>query len=236
LLVTALVRYTAADFVRSARFLWPSLAFVAALLILYSTGDNPPLGSYAFTAALLYPAAAWVGLLVGGSEADIQRELTVTAAGSLARVLLAKALCGLLVVAALTVVAIAYPIVLGLLDPPATVGDVLVGVAAHLLCGLPGLALGLLCSRPSAPRQAYAWLWLLVFLVLTVPAGGLASSRVTALRWLGAAAPPVLRVSRTLMDTGGGPVGPHLLGPAAVSAAFSGAAVALLLRRARTRA
>jgi hypothetical protein len=46
---------------------------------------------------------------------------------------------------------------------------VLVGVAAHLLCGLPGLALGVLCSRPSAPRQAYAWLWLLVFLVLTVP-------------------------------------------------------------------
>jgi hypothetical protein len=96
---------------------------------------QPPLGSYAFTAALLYPAAAWVGLLVGGSEADIQRELTVTAAG------------------------------------------------------------------------------------------GLAASRVPILHWLAGA----------LIAADRGPGGPHLLPPAVASVAFSAAALALFLRRARTR-
>jgi hypothetical protein len=107
-------------------------------------------------------------VLVAGSEPDVQRALTITAAGSQVRVLLAKALCGLLVVVALALVAIIYPIALGLLGPRASGSDVAVAAAAHLLCGVPGLTLGLVFSRPCAPRQANAWLWLLICLVLVL--------------------------------------------------------------------
>jgi hypothetical protein len=234
--VTGLLRYTVADFVRSARFLWPALAYLGLLPVIYATAGGPPLGGYGLTAVLLYPAAAWTGLLAAGSEGDVQRQLTATAAGGTARVLLAKAACGLLAVLALTAGAVAYPAALGLFAPPATATDLAVAAAAHLLCGAPGLALGLLFGRPCAPRQAHAWLWLLLCLVVTIPVDGLVSSTPAPPRWLAAAAPPVLAVGRALFRATAGPVAPALVAPAATALAFSAAGVALFVALGRARA
>lgn len=235
----ATLRYTMADVVRSNRFVLPLVPFVVGVPLLYSN-QSPPLDGYAATAALLYPVAAWFGVAVCNSEDDVRLDLTVATGGSWLRVYLAKLLTALLLVLALIPVAIAYPLLTRAFSPPASRGDVLIGIAAHLLCGLPGLALGVLFSRLVIRRQAYALLWLLICLVLAVPLGTLASASLLPLRLLAHLAPPVLGVAHAL--SGGTPAGGHhpvgapLIPDAIGAALFCGAATVAFLKLARARA
>lgn len=46
----------------------PLVTFLVALGVLYSFRPVPVLSSYAITAAVLYPVAAWTSLVLLGSE------------------------------------------------------------------------------------------------------------------------------------------------------------------------
>jgi hypothetical protein len=237
--VIATFRYTMADVVRSNRFALPLVPFVVGVPLLYSN-QSPPLDGYAATAALLYPVAAWFGVAVCNSEDDVRLDVTIATKGGWLAVYAAKLLTALLLVLALVPVAVAYPILARAFAPPASRGDVLIGIAAHLLCALPGLALGVLFSRLVIRRQAYALLWLLICLVAAVPIGTLASAEPLPLRLLAHLAPPVLGVARALSGgtPAGGhhPVGPPLLPDAIGALLFCAAATAAFLKLARARA
>ncbi len=238
----ATLRYTLADVIRSNRFVLPLLPFVVGLPLLYSN-QSPPLDGYAATAALLYPVAAWFGVAVCNSEDEVRLDLTVATGGGWLPAYAAKLATALLLVLVLIPVAIAYPMVTGAFSPSASRGDVLIGIAAHLLCALPGLALGVLFSRLVVRRQAYALLWLLICLVFAVPVGTLTSSRLLPLRLLAHLAPPVLGVARALSGTtgtsgagGGHSVGPPLIPDTLGALLFCTAATAAFLKLARARA
>jgi len=232
--VIATLRYTMADVIRSNRFVLPLLPFVLGLPLLYSN-QSPPLDGYAATAALLYPVAAWFGVAVCNSEDDVRLDLTIATGGGWLPAYAAKLITALLLVSALIPVAIVYPMLIGGFSPSASRGDVLVGIAAHLLCALPGLALGVLFSRLVIRRQAYALLWLLICLVLAVPLGALTASSLLPLRLLAHIAPPVLAVARSLSG-GNHSVGPPLIPDAIGAVLFCGAATAAFLKLARARA
>jgi hypothetical protein len=232
--VIATLRYTMADVVRSNRFVLPLLPFVVGLPLLYSN-QSPPLDGYAATAALLYPVAAWFGVAVCNSEDEVRLDLTIATGGGWLPVYAVKLITALLLVLALIPVAIVYPMLVGALSPSPSRGDVLIGIAAHLLCALPGLALGVLFSRLVIRRQAYALLWLLICLVLAAPLGTLTSASLLPLRLLAHLAPPVLEVARSLSG-GSRQVGPPLIPDAIGAALFCGAATVAFLRLARARA
>ena len=235
--MTALVRYTLADFARSQRYLAPLVAFVAGLAVLYSLRPNPVLSSYAGTAMLLYPLAAWWALALLGAEDETQREITATAGGGLTRLHLAKLASVVLLVVGLALAAVLVPLLLGAFGRTPSPADLLTGLLAQLSCALPGAALGALLSGPVVRRQGYALVLLLLGLLLTVPLDRLRTSSASAARLLGHAVPPAVAVARALADTLTPQQAAARLLPDALGAlAFTAVALAAYLHLARIRA
>jgi hypothetical protein len=209
----AVARYLAADVLRSQRILIPMLVYGIAFGILLSDRPGPPPGVWPATALALYPAAAWLALIVANTEDPGQRIVTMTAAGGPGRLAVGTLLVALAGDAVLVALSVTLP-ALRAADPyPADA--LLSGVLVHVAAATTGTAVGLLCARPLITR--IGWSFCLAVTLVTV----------TAVQpWL----PPVGSAVRTLTSGGPPPVWQALLG---VLLAAAGAAVAWAVDRRR---
>ena len=135
-------------------FLPPVLVYLVLLAVLYASDAGPPLAAGALTAALLVPVAAWVQRLVSTAESEPFADVTLVRCGGRLRLLLVRLVTGLLVGAALSVVALAWAV---LANPhPYPPGTVAVLTAVHLAAAVAGAGLGSLVSRPLRVRVGTA--------------------------------------------------------------------------------
>lgn len=151
----ALIRYTWRGMFRSQRWVAPVLCFVIIEAIIdANTGSVLP--TYAASAAVLLFIATWLAIVVANNEDPVQREVTVVAAGSHARVRVANLMTAYLAAVLLGLV--------GLIGPPLASSqgvrprDLAAGAVAHAVTALAGVVLGTLCSRPIIRRTAWALL------------------------------------------------------------------------------
>ncbi|MDX3661873.1 hypothetical protein PV646_31615 [Streptomyces sp. ID05-26A] len=208
----SLVRYLAADVFRGQRYLAPLLVFLGVMGMLFSSDAGQPLEAYSGSSALLYPIAAWMAVVVATSEDVVRREITVVAAGGWSRVLTAAALVSVLFALAMALLAAVWPVVTN--PHPYTLGDFLVGLAAHTGCALLGVGVGLLFARPVFDSIGRTVLAVFSVVVLTYPLG-----RSTPLGWV-------------LDALGHNRVSLSLLGTVAVGVVLVAAAVVAGVRRA----
>ncbi|WP_434442688.1 hypothetical protein [Lentzea sp. E54] len=173
----SLVRYLAADVLRGQRYLAPLLVFLGVMGMLFSGDAGQPLEAYSGSAALLYPIAAWMAVVVATSEDVVRREITVVTAGGWSRVLTAAALVAVLFALALALLAAVWPVVTN--PHPYTAGEFFVGLAAHTGCALLGVGVGLMFARPVFDSIGRTVLAVFSVVVLTYPLG-----RVTPLGWV----------------------------------------------------
>jgi hypothetical protein len=148
----ALVRYLVADALHGQRGIAPVLSFLVATAVLDVMG-GPVLPNYGATAVVLLPVALWLTVLIGGSEDAVQAAITTVTAGGAGRVLLARLLCAYLLTWPLTLVALAWPVILG---NPVTATTLLYGLVAHLVTALAGVGIGALISAPVIRRPAWS--------------------------------------------------------------------------------
>lgn len=151
----AVARFLAADVARSQRFLLPLLVHGAVLAVLFGGDPGPPPGPWAVSALVVYPAAAWLAVVVANTEGPEQRSVTIASAGGPAPVVAATllvALAGGLVLAALSVL---LPAVVGRYPYPPSV--LLAGALAHVACAAAGTAVGLLVARPVIARIGWSF-------------------------------------------------------------------------------
>ncbi|NYJ08847.1 hypothetical protein [Petropleomorpha daqingensis] len=135
------VRLGATAAVASRSLLGATVAWLAALAAVYASDAGPPRQPMAFTAALLFPVAAWAtaAMLAAGSD-DLRAVLT--AADGRGRVLVADTALPLAWVAGAALTGVLAPL---LFDPhPAPATSYLLGALLHVLCGAAGAALALL--------------------------------------------------------------------------------------------
>jgi hypothetical protein len=151
--VTALVRYLAADALRSQRWTAPLLAFAVAVAIIAPSDSAPLLPTMAMSAAALLPAALWLTVVVNHSEDPVQTHITGVTIGSLTRTRLAK--LGTAYLGCLILTGLALTWVLTSTNDRLTTGLLTVGVLEHLTCALAGVALGAVVSRPVLPRVGW---------------------------------------------------------------------------------
>lgn len=206
----AVARMLGEDIARSQRFAVPALLFAAALAVLFGGDPGALPEPWAASALLLYPVGAWLTHSLAGTEDDVARTVTVTAAGGAGPVVAGVALCGAAGVGALSVLAVLWGVVasFGTVTP----GVLLDGLFGHLACGLTGVAVGLVCARPMIRSLGWA--------LLT----GLAVVLVTGTRsWL----PPVGTAAAAL---GSGRGGVGLLGDVLLAGVLVALAVALVVR------
>ena len=167
------VRLGATAAVASRSLLGATFVWLAALAGVYASDAGPPRQPMAFTAALLFPVAAWAAaaMLAAGSD-DLRAVLT--AADGRGRVLAADCALPSAWLAGAALTGVLAPL---LFDPhPAPATTFLLGAALHLLCGAAGAALALLLH---ALRLAPGVQLLVVVLV------GLGSGRVGVLPPMG---------------------------------------------------
>ncbi|MDN5916066.1 MAG: hypothetical protein L0I76_13335 [Pseudonocardia sp.] len=161
----AVARMLGEDIARSQRFLVPALLFGAVLAVLFGGDPGALPEPWAASALLLYPVGAWLTHSLAGTEDDVARTVTVTAAGGIVPVVVGVAVAGAAGVVALSVLAVLWGLIAGF--STATPAILLVGLLGHLACGLSGVAVGLVCARPVIPSLGRALLAGLVFVVVT---------------------------------------------------------------------
>jgi hypothetical protein len=128
-----------------------SIGWLVVLGAVYASDAGPALPAMAVTAAALYPIAAWAG---AAQLAGTSRELraVLTAACGWPRTLLADAVPPLLWLAGASLFGVLANVVF---DPhPASLPQVLLGAALHLLCGAAGVALALAAHARNLSRGA----------------------------------------------------------------------------------
>jgi hypothetical protein len=107
--ILAVARFVAADVVRSQRVLIPVLVYGIVLAVLLSDSPGRPPGVWPATALALYPAAAWLALVVMNAEDPAQRLVTMAAAGGPVRLVAGTVLVALAADAALVVLSVVVP-------------------------------------------------------------------------------------------------------------------------------
>lgn len=167
--MVALVKYLAVDLLRSQRYLPPLLLHCAVLGMMFSGDVGDALFAYAGSCALIYPVAAWLGVVVATTEDPIQRTVTAVTAGGWGRIASAQALLAAAGAVVLAVIATLWPVATNPhLFSPAVVG---LGAVAHLVCGLTGVGVGMLCSRPVVVRAGPSLLAVVAIVAVTFKAG-----------------------------------------------------------------
>lgn len=154
-----LVRLAARAFVRSWRWIPPTVTTLAALAVVYTTKSGLALPAYALTASLLVPITAWLTAAAGNVDDDAHQRLLV-AASSRGLVHASRAVVGVGSGVALGAVSVAWPLVAGAVDRPTGVGGlartVATGIGAHTVAALVGAAVGTFAHRPLVARSGGA--------------------------------------------------------------------------------
>jgi hypothetical protein len=151
----AVARFLTADVARSQRFLLPLLVHGAVLAVMFGGDPGPPPGPWAVSALAVYPAAAWLAVVVANTETPEQRSVTIASAGGPAPVAAATLLVALAGGLVLAVLSVLLPAVVSrYLYPPSVL---LAGALAHVACAAAGTAVGLLVARPVVARFGWSF-------------------------------------------------------------------------------
>lgn len=150
----ALIRYALSMLVRGQAYIAPFVLFGTAIVVLTTNDLGPITGTYSACALTQFVCGLWFTVAIVNTEDRAQRSMTVVAAGGQRRVLVANALAATVVTGGLTAIGVAYPVYSG--THVVTAVDLAVGALAQMVCGVAGVAVGLLCSRVVIPKAGYA--------------------------------------------------------------------------------
>lgn len=147
-----LLRYLAADALRVGRWVAPGVVFLIVTASGTAVGGTA-VGGFGLTATALFPISVWATVALLNSEDPTQAMITTAALGDPFTLRLAKLTLAYVAGQGLTALAIVWPLVT---SHPATPGDVLGGIVAHLLTSLAGVTAGSFLSRPILRAPAWA--------------------------------------------------------------------------------
>lgn len=153
---------------RGRAALAPAAVWLFVLAGVYAYRPNDVGGSFAVTAALLAPLAAWLAVSLSHAEPAPQRELL--GAGDDPVAALVRCACAVAVLAAIAgAIDVAWPILSGAFDRDPTASDVIGAVAAHTGYAVYGTALGTLASARTVARPGVAFAALAALAIVAVP-------------------------------------------------------------------
>jgi hypothetical protein len=166
----ALLRYLAADVLRSHRYFPPVFLYLLVAGIFDARGDaGSALNAYGASALVLYPLGAWLAVAVGNAEDDTQRHITATAAGGWTKVIGAVSILSAAVLVPLALVSTIWPAITAAHHYRFT--ELSIGFAAQLACGLTGVAVGVLLGRPVLRKIGWSMLAIAAVVVITYQLG-----------------------------------------------------------------
>ena len=163
-----MIRYPVLLAARSRAALAPAAAWLFVLAGVYAYRPNDVGGSFAVTAALLVPLAAWLAVALSHAEPAPQRELLAADRDPVAALVRTAGAVALLAVAA-GVIDVAWPVVTGAFERDPGAGDIVGAAIAHTGCAVYGALLGTVVSARFVARPGVAFAGLAAFAIAAVP-------------------------------------------------------------------
>jgi hypothetical protein len=145
--MTALIKYTLHDYLRSHKYFPPISTFIILIFVHYSYTPNPIIDSYAVTALLLYIISAWVSICVLSLDTPVQRQLMILHIGGSSRYYLSKLISVLLISLILALYAFIYPIIFSMFYESVTFTIGLVSIVNHVILSILGISIASLFSK-----------------------------------------------------------------------------------------
>ncbi len=164
-----MIRHQLAVLPRTRTALAPVVAFAFVLLGVYAYRPNDVGPTYAVTAIVLCPVAAWLAAAAAFAEPPSHQQMAIAAAGGPGRALRGRVLALAIAVGALGAIDVCFPAIFGLFKPRPVAADLVAAVLAHGACGALGVGLGLLAVPPAARRPPAAFLLVVGYAIVAVP-------------------------------------------------------------------
>ncbi|WP_152395367.1 hypothetical protein [Paenibacillus guangzhouensis] len=198
----ALIKYLHTCTMRSYRYVAPSMAYLLFLIFLYTVVPNPVMESYAFTSALLFAVAAWMGYLFIDVESPNQEMVTVLHAGGIIRLYRAKLIYNWLFTVPFALFAVIYPALLHKFDRNPTGEELLVSLVFHIALAWMGIALSCWFTRKLFQSRLLSFLLLGCVIAVSFAAKSVAEELPDGLDRLVLLLPPLHRAISVLSNDG----------------------------------
>jgi hypothetical protein len=183
----ALITYLLKDFFRSYRYFVPSLFYLIFVVWMYTLVPNPVMPSYATTSIILYLISSWLTMNFLTSEPNVQQQITLLHSRSKRLYAISRITAIWMITLAFAVFAVVYPLFRGAFDQQATWLQLMVALYGHLLLALMGIGSASLFHSLFRLKFIYSLGGLLIFLVVSIAAGGMAErlpEQITFVLWL----------------------------------------------------
>jgi len=198
----ALIKYLHTCTMRSYRYVAPSMAYFLFLIFLYTVVPNPVMESYAFTSALLFAVAAWMGYLFIDVESPNQEMVTVLHAGGLIRLYISKLLYNWLFTVPFALFAVLYPALLHKFDRNPTGVELLISFGFHLALAWVGTAVSCWFTRKLFQSRLLSFLLLGCVIAVAFAAKSVAEELPYGLDRLVLLLPPLHQAIHVLSNDG----------------------------------
>lgn len=192
--MTALIKYYLQGYLRSFNYLPPLTLALTMIGINYTVKPNPVVESYAVTATMLYFIAGWITFSVLNGEDEMQRDITLVHSRNASKVYLSQIAVAMLIMVAMVIVALFYPIAAKVFGDAVTPVKLGIGLWGHITMISIGVAVAAILSQQITRNPSLSWGSLAFFLIL-----GLLGKPEQAYTWL---FPPVSLVIRTMLGDG----------------------------------
>ncbi|QMV41580.1 hypothetical protein [Cohnella cholangitidis] len=178
-------------YTRSYRYVAPLLIFGLSLYFIYSVVPNPVMPSYSFTATLLFVVSAWLSFSYIDVEDETQQQITVMHIGNLSKYYISKLLVMVIIVSALSIMCVLYPIAFDKFVRQPNAAEIVVSIISHVSLSLLGMSVSLLFTNKLVQKLGYAILGLFMVIALSLAGAGIESALPEAVRPMAWVIPPI---------------------------------------------
>ena len=174
-----LIHYFFATYIRTHRYVPPVSLLIMMLIINYTYIPNPIMDSYSFTALLLFFIMGWVTITILHAEDEGQKQITLMHAKNKRNYYFALIINCIVAGLILSIIAVAYPIVINAFTIELHIIHIACGFLAHFSLATLSIALSLFFTRELVKSNTNSWWGVISILVITLV---LAVAKVEALK------------------------------------------------------
>ena len=163
-----LICYFFTTYIRTHRYVPPVTLFIMMLIINYTYIPNPIMDSYSFTSLLLFFIMGWVTITIVHAEDEGQKQITLIHSKNKRNYYFALIINCIVVGFILSIVAVAYPLVINAFTPELHVIHILFGFLAHFSIATLSIALSIFFTRELVKTNINSWWGVVSILVFTL--------------------------------------------------------------------
>ncbi|UDI77095.1 hypothetical protein HYI43_00465 [Staphylococcus taiwanensis] len=164
----ALINYHFKNFIRSYKWIGPSITFLILLAITYFYSGQPIMSSFASTSMLLLFITAWLTIIILDTDSIKEKQLLFTQLKTKGTYLTSKLIFSFLVILPLGLCAIILPIITFRFEQMPNLMEIVLGLYSHAIVIALGVIMTTLVRSITKRSDKFIWLFIVLILLLSI--------------------------------------------------------------------